>query len=139
MGCDSALPCLVSLENSRFSAVFEQQLGCDLWGFYRSMRLIGSGAPRCTKTQNIFGRVDIPIVISITIMTVPIPYFEGHFRLVQSAFATGFAGGGKSVHDKYLISIPLAPVRAFAPVLLRRRWALFKNWRKKKIGRYQIW
>ncbi|KFI19855.1 hypothetical protein IB75_06165, partial [Nitrosococcus oceani C-27] len=85
--CGSVPPHLVSLENSRFSAVLGRWLGHGPWGFYRSTRFRGSGAPRRTKKQNILGRIDIPIMNSPT-------------------RRSGFTGGCPAVRDQHITAIP---------------------------------
>ncbi|QBQ55122.1 hypothetical protein [Nitrosococcus wardiae] len=55
---------VASRENSRLNAVLRRWLGHGPWGLYRSTRFIGSGAPRCTQPQTIFGRINTPIVES---------------------------------------------------------------------------
>ncbi|ADJ28745.1 hypothetical protein Nwat_1899 [Nitrosococcus watsonii C-113] len=116
--CGSVHPHLASLENSRFLAVLGRWLGHGPWGFYRSTRFRGSGAPRRTEKQHILGRVDIPIVDSPA-FTDPVPYFQRHGLLKSTARRAGFAGGRPSIHDKHITPIPCGFVLDLPPEFIQ--------------------
>ncbi|ADE15764.1 hypothetical protein Nhal_2688 [Nitrosococcus halophilus Nc 4] len=103
--CGSVPPPLVSLENSRFSAVLGRWLGHGPWGLHRSAGFIGSGAPRRTQHQNILGRVNIPVVLRSTVRAFPLANFERHGLLNSPALRARLAGGRPAVHDKHFPAI----------------------------------
>ncbi|ADE16926.1 hypothetical protein Nhal_3916 [Nitrosococcus halophilus Nc 4] len=103
--CGSVPPHLVSLENSRFLAVLGRWLGHGPWGLYRSTRFIGSGAPRRTQPQHIFGRVNVPVVGSAT-ATGPLTNIERQNLLRRATLRARLTGGRPTVHDKYFSAIP---------------------------------